>query len=92
MIEVFARGRGVIVTAAGGVLDLVQDDVEGLLVPRADVDVLAATLIRILTDRALAERLGAAAHVRYADWHSTPERFATQLRQLVDVTLARSRT
>jgi glycosyltransferase involved in cell wall biosynthesis len=92
VIEAFARGRGVIVTAAGGLLDLVQDGVEGLLVPRADVEALAAALVRVLADRSLAERLGAAAHTRYNDWHSTPERFAAQLRQLVDLTLARSRT
>jgi glycosyltransferase involved in cell wall biosynthesis len=92
VIEAFARGRGVVVTAAGGLLDLVQDDVEGLLVPRADVEALAAALVRVLTDRPLAERLGAAAHARYADWHSTPEGFAAQLRELVDLTLARTRS
>lgn len=91
VIEAFARGRGVVVTAAGGLLDLVDDGVEGLLVPRADDRALAAALVRVLSDRALAERLGAAAHARFADWHSTPERFARQLRELVDVTVAGSR-
>ena len=46
-------------------LDLVDDGVEGLLVPRADDQALAAALVRVLSDRALAERLGAAAHARY---------------------------
>ena len=31
VIEAFARGRGVVATGAGGVLDLVQDGREGLL-------------------------------------------------------------
>lgn len=90
VIEAFARGRGVIATGAGGVLDLVEDGVEGLLIPPADTDALVAALVRVLSDRNLAERLGAAAHVRYADWHSTPEQFARQMRELVDLTIARA--
>lgn len=91
VIEAFARGRAVVATAAGGVLDLVEDGVEGLLVPRADEDALVAALVRALSDRDLAAHLGAAAHARYAHWHSTPEQFASQLRALVDETIARTR-
>jgi glycosyltransferase involved in cell wall biosynthesis len=91
VIEAFARGRGVVATGAGGVLDLVEDGVEGLLVPPADEDAFVAALLRVLPDRELATRLGAAAQVRYADWHSTPEQFAQQLRALVDDTIARTR-
>jgi len=89
VIESFARGRGVVATAAGGVLDLVRDDVEGILVPKADTDALAIELARVLSDRDLASRLGAAAHERYADWRSTPQLFARQMRDLVDITVAR---
>ncbi len=91
VIEAFARGRGVVATAAGGILDLVEDGVEGILVPRADEDALVHALVQVLSDRELAARLGAAAHARYADWHSTPERFAAQLRALVDETIAGAR-
>jgi glycosyltransferase involved in cell wall biosynthesis len=88
VIEAFARGRGVVATAAGGILDLVTDDVEGLLIPRADTDALVASLTRVLTDRELAERLGRAAHERYDAWHQTAEDFARETRSLVDRTLA----
>lgn len=88
VIEAFARGRGVVATGAGGILDLVEDGVEGVLVPRGDVEALADALVATLGDRDLAERLGAAAHERYADWDSTPERFASQFRELVDATIA----
>jgi glycosyltransferase involved in cell wall biosynthesis len=88
VIEAFARGRGVVATGAGGILDLVDDGVEGLLVPRGDVAVLADALVAALSDPELAERLGAAARRRYADWDSTPERFASQFRELVDATIA----
>ncbi len=87
VIEAFARGRGVIATGAGGVLDLVTDGREGLLIPPADTDGLVEALVRVMSDRELAGRLGAAAHVRYADWHSTPERFAIQMRELVERTI-----
>lgn len=87
VIESFARGRGVVGGRAGGILDLVEDGVEGLLVDPESPDELADALERVLTDRALAERLGAAAHDRYEAWHSTPEEFAARLRKLIEAAL-----
>jgi glycosyltransferase involved in cell wall biosynthesis len=89
VIEAFARGRAVVATDAGGIPDLVRDGVEGLLIPRADEDALVDALVRVLSDRSLAERLGAAAHSRYADWESTPAEFAAAYRELVDRVLSR---
>jgi glycogen synthase len=91
VIEAFARGRGVVATNAGGIPDLVTDGVEGLLVPPGDTPALVEALVRALTETGLAERLGAAAGRRYTEWHSTPERFAAELRRLVDETLAARR-
>ena len=90
IIESFARGRGVVATAAGGVLDLVDNEVEGILIPPADTEALVRELTRVLSDRDLAERLGEAAHARYSDWHSTAAEFAQHTRELVDLTLSRS--
>ena len=78
IIEAFARGRGVVATEAGGIPDLVTHEREGLLIPPADVTALAEALERVLTDRELAARLGAAARERYVDWHSTPEELAAR--------------
>lgn len=88
VIESFARGRGVVATDAGGIPDLVRDDVEGILIPPADEDALVEALLRVLGDRTLAERFGAAAHAGYAAWHSTPAEFAASYRDLVDRTIA----
>lgn len=88
IIEAFARGRGVVATDAGGIPDLVTHEREGLLIPPADVEALAAALERLLTDAELAARLGAAARGRYDDWHSTPERLAAELRGLAEATAA----
>ena len=84
VIEAFARGRAVVATDAGGIPDLVTHEREGLLIPPADPVTLAAALERVLGDRALAERMGKAAHVRYADWDTTPEELARHMRDLVD--------
>jgi glycosyltransferase involved in cell wall biosynthesis len=88
IIEAFARGRGVVATGAGGVLDLVTDGVEGILIPPADTDALVDALTRVLTDRGLAERLGRAAHERYAAWDQSAADFAQATRELVDSVLA----
>ena len=88
IIESFARGRPVVATDGGGIPDLVTHEVEGLLVPPADTIALAAALERVLADRDLAERMGAAARTRYGDWHSTPEQLAGEMRALVEAAAA----
>ena len=87
VIESFARGRGVVASSSGWIRDLVRDGVEGLLVHHDDTAGLAEALIRILSDRALAERLGAAAAQRYRELHTTPEEFASRVRSLVERSL-----
>ena len=49
---------------AGGIPDLVQADVDGLLVPFGDVDGLARAIQRLLTDSALAHQFGAAGYAK----------------------------
>lgn len=61
LLEAMAVGMPVVATDVAGCRDVVTDGETGLLVPARDVDALAAGLIRLLDDRALAERLGAAA-------------------------------
>jgi glycosyltransferase involved in cell wall biosynthesis len=87
VIEAFARGRGVVASRAGGVLDLVDEGVEGLLVHPEDVAGLADAVQRVLSDRVLAERLGAAAQARFAAWNQSAEDFAVQTRKLVEAAL-----
>lgn len=82
IIESFARGRGVVASATGGIGDLVTDGVEGLLVPPGDPEALAAALARVLSDPALAERLGAAAHERFEALGLTLESYADRLAAL----------
>jgi glycosyltransferase involved in cell wall biosynthesis len=62
--EAMMRGTAVVASDVGGLADIVQHGVTGLSVPAGDVEALARALIRILSDRSLAEQLGAAARVR----------------------------
>jgi glycosyltransferase involved in cell wall biosynthesis len=56
--------RPVVATKIGGVPELVEDGVNGLLVPPKDPAALAAALDRVITDGALADRLAAAGRER----------------------------
>ena len=84
VVEAFCRGRGVVGSRVGGIPDIVDDGVSGILVPPGDASALADALVDVLTDRALAERLGAAAHVAVQPWLATPEEYASRIRALVD--------
>lgn len=84
IVEAFCRGRAVVGTDSGGVPDLVEDGVNGLLVPVEDVTGLAGALTRILGDAALARQLGTGAHAASSAWLATPDEFARRVRDLVD--------
>ena len=83
LVEAFCRGRGVVGTRAGSIPDLVTDGESGLLVEPDDPSALAEALVRALSDRALAERLGEAARGAARPWLQTPEEYAQRVRELV---------
>src|SRR5262249_28269406 len=83
LIEAFCRGRGVVGTRAGGIPDLVEDGVNGLLVDPNDTLRLADALERVLSDRPLAERLGAAALERVRPGLLTADEYGAHVRALV---------
>ena len=64
LMEAAACGVPVVATAVGGVPELVADGVTGLLAPSGDAAGVAHALDRLLGDRALAARMGAAARER----------------------------
>jgi glycosyltransferase involved in cell wall biosynthesis len=59
IIEALAAGRPVVVTAVGGVADVVEDGVTGYLVGAGDADAMADRLARLAADPSLAAALGA---------------------------------
>ncbi len=60
LLEAMACGCAPVATDVGGNAELVQDGVNGLLVPAADADALAAALARLVNDARLRETLAAA--------------------------------
>jgi len=83
VVEAFCRGRAVVGSRAGGIPDLVEDGVSGLLVPPGDAAALADALARMLSERALAERLGEGAAAAAAPWLQTPAEYARRLREVL---------
>lgn len=88
VVEAAARGRAVVASRVGGIPDVVVDGETGLLVPPEDAAALADALARVLSDAALAERLGASGRIRVEPWLSTPEEYARRVRELVDEVVA----
>jgi glycosyltransferase involved in cell wall biosynthesis len=56
--EAMAAGRPVVVTAAGGTGELVEDGIQGFVVPVGDAAEVARAVSAVLTDKALATLLG----------------------------------
>jgi glycosyltransferase involved in cell wall biosynthesis len=81
LIEAFLRERPAVAMGVGGIRDVVEDGVNGLLV--SSDDELADALVRLLTDRQLAERLGAGARRSADRWLAGPTDYAERMAELV---------
>jgi alpha-maltose-1-phosphate synthase len=78
-LEAMACGTPVVASAVGGILEVVEDERTGLLVPPGKPDELATALRRVLDDRDLAARFGEAGRRRVEErfsWASVAERTA----------------
>ena len=82
-LEAACRGRAIVGGDRAGIPDVVHDGENGLLVDPDDAGALAAALVRILADRAEAERLGAAARRTGEEWGVTPAQYAAKVGSLV---------
>jgi glycosyltransferase involved in cell wall biosynthesis len=70
LLEYMAAGRPIVATAVGANGQLIEHGVHGLLVPPGDPGRLARAIRRLLEDRELAARLGAAARRRVQEEYS----------------------
>jgi glycosyltransferase involved in cell wall biosynthesis len=68
VVEALAAGTPVIATRAGGVAEVVHDEVNGLIVPADDAEALGAAVRRFAGDTELRERLRAAAVPSVAEY------------------------
>ncbi len=63
-MEAQACGVPVVASKVGGLVEAVEDGVTGFLVPPRDPSALAGALLKLLTDRTMAQRFGAAGRQR----------------------------
>ncbi len=70
ILEYMAAGRPVVVSRVGDIPDLVQDGVNGLLVPPGDPAALGAALNRLRSDKKLCDALGSAARAEVLEGHT----------------------
>jgi len=78
LLEGMGAARPIVASRVAGIPEVIVDGEHGLLTPERDSDALADAITRLLDDRALAQRLGAAARRRVLDeltWDATAERF-----------------
>ncbi len=91
LLESMAAGIPVVATQVGGSPEIVEDGVNGLLVPPADAEALAGAICRLLENRALAGNLGQAGRRRVFTHYSLEQAVATTERLYRDL-LRRSRS
>jgi glycosyltransferase involved in cell wall biosynthesis len=86
LLDALALGKPIAATATGGVGEIVEDGVSGLLTPVGDAHALGASIARIALDRALAERLSTAARERAQQYsiETTVDRTISVYERLLD--------
>ena len=82
-IEAACRGRAIVGGNRAGIPDVVEHGVNGLLVDPDDPADLAGALVTILSDRACAERLGAAARSTGEQWGISAPEYGARIEALV---------
>jgi glycosyltransferase involved in cell wall biosynthesis len=81
LAEARAAGVPVVASAVGGVPELIDDGVDGLLVPPASADALASAMLKLLKDPAAAAAMGERGRQRVLRDH----RASAQVAKLLDV-------
>jgi glycosyltransferase involved in cell wall biosynthesis len=80
LLEYMAAGLPIVATAVGGIPEVIEHERQGLLVPPRNPDALAAAILRVISDEALAARFACAAQERVEDFS-----FERQLTALEDL-------
>jgi glycosyltransferase involved in cell wall biosynthesis len=85
LIEAMAAGVAVVATRVGGVPDVVDDGITGLLVAPGDVPALARAIVSLLVDPERRRRMGAAGRERVAETYGADRLVADMDRLYADL-------
>lgn len=85
ILQAQAMARPVVASTIGGIPEVVEEGVTGLLVPPKDAEVLAAKIGTLLADPALSRRLGEAARTNIEKHHSLDSMGETLVRLYADL-------
>jgi glycosyltransferase involved in cell wall biosynthesis len=88
LLEAMALGKASVVTAVGGVPEVVTDGLEGFVVLSKDPTALADRIVKVLGDSALRQRMGVAARAKVIEKYST-KRMVRDIEQVYAGVLAR---
>jgi glycosyltransferase involved in cell wall biosynthesis len=85
-LEAMAAGKAIAATRVGGVSEIVEDGVNGLLVAGEDVEGLVIAIWRMAKDASLRNRLGQAGkeRVRHFTWPAIADQYLDVYRQVID--------
>jgi len=89
-LEAMERGRAVVASGVGGLLDIVADGETGILVPPGDAEALADAIVALARDPELAARMGVEGR-RRAEAQFSEERSVERIEQLYREALAARR-
>jgi glycosyltransferase involved in cell wall biosynthesis len=88
VIEAFCRGRPVVASRVGGIVDIVTDGFDGILVEPGDDAALAAALLTMLDDPDTVARMAENAALSFAAWATTAAEYAGNVTALLQTLVA----
>jgi len=88
VVEAMAYGCPIVATCVGGVPELIQDGVNGLLCPPSDADCLAAKINLLIEQRERRLALGCAARTAYEESPFQPAALSTHFQSIYQQALA----
>jgi glycosyltransferase involved in cell wall biosynthesis len=86
-LEAMSAGRAIVASSAGGMAEMLEGGVHGILIPPCNPKVIAEGVIRLLRSRELRQALGASARQRVLSAYSL-EKIGPQLEQSYEVAIA----
>lgn len=89
VFETMAAGKPIVATDADGLMDVLTDEQDALIVPRRDAAALAAKIVRLIDNQAERERLAAGARRTSREYDIAS--FVRKMEKLYDLLHARSR-